>query len=261
MTGEKHSRIFCLTVALVIMALTPSFAMGAAVASLSFVRGEVDILKPGEERTRPAKMGDELYVGDIIRTKSRSRAQAAFIDGSKINIAQKSRIEIKSFSLDESKKKRSSVLRSFRGMLRALIPTAFLGDNSRFEIETPTAVAAVRGTDFFSIIKELSLESEVLVIKGKVAVRNIDPSIVGEILLKEGESTKVGKGRPPVKPRIFTPKEIKRHLKETEPKESDPGQLEKMSESLVERHEKVEPPVTPPITDTTAPVGVIVDFP
>ena len=263
MVEYKYNSIYSLMLALLLVILIPSLSMAKPVATLTFVRGVVDVLKPDEERARPAKKGDELDVGDIIRTKSRSRAQVTFIDGSKVNIAQKSRIEIKAFSLDPKKKRRSSLLRSFRGKLRALIPKAFLGEGSRFEIETPTAVAAVRGTDFFSIIKKLPLESEVLVVKGEVGVRNIDPAILGEVLLKAGQSTKVARGLPPIKPRLFTLKEMKRHMRETEPDEREPVPSGKLTESLLKTPKKTAPPVTPPITEieTLAPVDVIIDFP
>lgn len=255
MIWQNNNRILYFILAFLMTILSPSLSMAKPVATLTFVRGEVDLLKPAEERARPVKKGDALNVGDIIRTKSRSRAQISFIDGSKVNMAQKSRVEIKEFSYNREKKERKSILRTFRGKLRALIPKFFLGDNSKFEIETPTAVAAVRGTDFFSIIKKLPLESEVLVVKGKVAVRNLDPAIVGEVLLKAGQSTKVGKGLRPLKPRLFTSKEIKRHMKETEPDEK----------GFIPR-EKPRMIIKPPLDDdlpTSAPVGVdvIVEFP
>ena len=243
-----------------IITLTPALSSGEVVATLTFVRGEVDVLQKGEKRALPVKKGAKLNVGDIVRTKSRSRAQVSFIDGSKVNMAQKSRVEIKAFSYNKEKNERKSILRTFRGKLRALIPKFFLDDNSKFEIETPTAVAAVRGTDFFSIVKKMPLESEVLVVKGKVAVRNIDPSVMGEIFLTPGKSSKIGKGRPPLKPRIFTKKEIRRHIMETEPTEKD-VKPPKIEEPLIEQPKKIEPPVTPPITEQGTPVDVIVDFP
>ena len=114
MIGQKNNRIHCFILVFLMVFLTPSLSMGKPVATLTFVRGEVDLLKPGEVRARPVKKGDALNVGDIIRTKSRSRAQVTFIDGSKVNIAQKSRIEIKEFSFDDEKKKRATCKRYIR---------------------------------------------------------------------------------------------------------------------------------------------------
>lgn len=258
---KKNQKVLILfVVTLFLMGLTPAISQGKPVATLTFARGNVDILKKGEKRAIPAKKGDKLNVGDIVRTKSQSRAQISFIDGSKVNMAQKSRVEIKQFSYKPEKKERKSLLRTFRGKIRALIPKFFLGDNSKFEVETPTAVAAVRGTDFFSVIKKLPLESEVFVVKGKVAVKSLDPSIVEEILLTPGKASKVSKGRPPLKARPFTKKEIRRLIKETDPMEKElkqPG----VKEPITEEPKKIEPPVTPPITEQTAPVEVIIDFP
>lgn len=259
MIRQSQNIIVLFIVALFMITLTPALSRGEVVATLTFVRGKVDVLEKGEVRALPVKKGAKLNVGDIVRTKSRSRAQISFVDGSKVNMAQKSRVEIKAFSYNKEKKERKSILRTFRGKLRALIPKFFLGDNSKFEIETPTAVAAVRGTDFFSIVKKMPLESEIMVVKGKVLVRNIDKSIVEEILLTPGKASKVGKGRPPLKARIFTKKEIRRHIRETEPTEKD-VKPPKLKDPLIEPPKKIEPPVTPPITEQGTPVEVIVEF-
>lgn len=260
MIMKKYQNILIFTITIFLITLTPALSLGKSVATLTFVRGNVDLLKKGEKRAVPVKKGDRLDVGDIVRTKSQSRAQISFVDGSKVNMAQNSRVEIKEFSYKPEKKERKSLLRAFRGKIRALIPKFFLGDDSKFEVETPTAVAAVRGTDFFSVIKKLPLESEVLVIKGKVAVKNIDPSVMEEILLTPGKASKIGKGRPPLKARPFTNKQIRQLIKETEPLEKKVKEP-KIKDQIMEEQKKIEPPVTPPITEQLTPVEIIVDFP
>ncbi|MDH3974886.1 MAG: FecR family protein [Deltaproteobacteria bacterium] len=260
MIRQSQNIAATLLITLFIITLTPAISLGEAVATLTFVRGKVDVLKKGEKRARLVKKGAKLVVGDIVRTKSQSRAQISFIDESKVNMAQNSRVEIKEFSYKPEKKERKSLLRTFRGKIRALIPRFLLGDDSKFEVETPTAVAAVRGTDFFSVVKKLPFESEVLVIKGKVAVKNMDPSIVGEVFLTPGKASKIGKGRPPQKARPFTKKEIRRLIKETDPLEKD-VKPPKPEDPLTEEPKKIEPPVTPPITETAPSVNIIFEFP
>lgn len=260
MNGKFKNRHLLFMAAFFVVTLTPALSLAESVATLTFVRGNVDVLKKSEKRAVPVKKGAKLNVGDIVRTKSQSRAQITFTDGSKVNMAQKSRVEIKEFSYKPEKKQRKSLLRTFRGKIRALIPRFFLGDDSKFEVETPTAVAAVRGTDFFSVVNELPLESEVLVVKGKVLVKNIDPSILEEVFLTPGKASKIGKGHPPLKPRTFTKEEIGRLIRETDPTEKEvkaPG----IKDPLTEEPKEIKPPVTPPITETAPSVNIIVDFP
>jgi len=258
---KQSQKIFLLFITtFFVITLTPSLSLAESVATLTFARGKVDVLKKGKTRAIPVKKGVKLNVGDIVRTKSQSRAQISFIDGSKVNMAQKSRVEIKEFSYKPEKKERKSLLRTFRGKIRALIPKFFLGDDSKFEVETPTAVAAVRGTDYFVVLNKLPLESEVLVVKGKVAIRNIDPSIKEQILLTPGKASKIGKGHPPLKKRSFTKKEIRRLIKETEPMDKD-VKPPRLKDPLLEDPKKIDPPVTPPITDQFTPVEITVEFP
>ena len=183
--------------------ILPRHSLAASVGKFTFVTGRVDVLKPGAKRAVPVKLGDRVFVGDIVRTKSRSRAQVTFIDDSVINIAAKSRIGVKKFFFEPEKKRRSSLLRSFRGMIRAVIPKMFIKDDSRFEIETPTAVAAVRGTDWIMTTKIKT--TDVVVLDGLVAVKNILPEIVGEVLVGVNHVTTVAMNRPPSPPRPVTP--------------------------------------------------------
>ncbi len=262
----------------------PERVVAEVVGSFTFVRGRVDILRVGEKRAVSVKAGDEVSVGDIVRTKSRSRAQITFKDGSRLNIAQRSRVEIKEFMFEPDGEKRSCVLRGFRGRLRTVVPGVFKGEGSRFEVETPTAVAAVRGTDFFVIIKPLA--TDVMVVEGVVGVRNIDPSVVGEVFLRAYQATTVELGRPPMAPRTITPGDVAPHLQDTAPQEGETDQerdvlpevetekditdMETVEEPGVpvtdEWTEEPEPPIVVPISETreevlSTPVDVKVIFP
>ncbi|MFQ5586965.1 MAG: FecR domain-containing protein [Thermodesulfobacteriota bacterium] len=188
-----------LTALLVI--LTPRLSWAEAVGDFTVVKGDVDLLRAGEEASVPVEVGDDVSVGDIVRTKSLSRARVTFLDGSMMNIAERSRVEIKEFFFDPEKEVRRSVLRGFRGKVRSIVPKVFTGEESRFEVHTPTAVAAVRGTDFTAIIRTMPLVTVVINLEGLVAVRNINPDVPGEVILRAGQATTVALNEPPTPPR------------------------------------------------------------
>ncbi|MBW1766724.1 MAG: FecR domain-containing protein [Deltaproteobacteria bacterium] len=92
-------------------------------------------------------------MGDIIRTKSKSRAEVTFLDSSILRLAQSSRVEIKEYFKGVSRT--SGVFKLFRGKIQSIIKLSLgktfgLNKSNRFEVHTPTAVIGVRGTNFFT---------------------------------------------------------------------------------------------------------------
>ncbi|MBE9536450.1 MAG: FecR domain-containing protein [Proteobacteria bacterium] len=253
---RNRAKIYSMIIAAFIIAALPEFSMAEVVAKLTFMRGDVDVLKLGAERAILLNLGDGLNTGDILRTKSKSRAQLTFTDGTKLNIAQKSRIEIKAFDIDTARNKRTVLLRSFRGKFRAIVPEEFAGEGSRFEVETPTAVAIVRGTDWLNIINPLPLSTEEMVLRGSVAVRNVKPGIAGEVILGPMMGTSVPANRPPTPPRRVRLEELIPHLRDTSPVKDDqhlsPEELgvPRGGPQIISEPGFAVPPVSPPVTDT-----------
>jgi hypothetical protein len=91
-------------------------------------------------------------VGDTVRTKSLSKAEVTFVDGNILRLAEKTAVEIKEYMLSQDRL--SATLRLARGKIHNIVKMAgrlFGADKKdRFEVHTPTAVAGVRGTNFFS---------------------------------------------------------------------------------------------------------------
>jgi len=274
-TPYARSILTSLVVVALVTLFAPGLAGADAIAELTFVKGSVDRLRVGEERAGPAKKGDGLDVGDIIRTKSESRAQITFTDGSRINLAQNSRVRIKVFSYEAKSKKRKSMLQIFRGKLRAMESRFFGGSDSTFEVETPTAVAAVRGTDFFAVVNAFPLSSDTIVLDGSVGARNVMEEVEGEVLLGQGEAATVGYGKTPER-RPVTLMEIKQLIMETAAGGDEAKDIEKYKNILdkddssedpfMSPGEKIVPPVTPPITETeteifNVPVEIRIGFP
>ena len=82
----------------------------------------------------------------------------------------------------------------------------------RFEIHTPTAAAAARGTYFIVWTTNAGGQDPTGVVNigetGKVAVSNIDPAIGGSVELGHNQYTLVDEGKPPTPPSGTQPRHV-----------------------------------------------------
>ena len=67
-------------------------AQAASIGKFTFITGQVDVTSPGQA-ARSVKLGDNISEGDIIRTKSDSKAEITFLDGNILRLAQSTRVE------------------------------------------------------------------------------------------------------------------------------------------------------------------------
>jgi hypothetical protein len=163
----------------------PSLALAqTSVGKFTFVQGRVDVLRPPASRAMPVKMGDAVFVGDIIRAKSKSRAEITFTDGNIVRVAPNTRVEISEYMFEETKGK--GILKLSRGKVQAIIQEkiakriATFGEANRFEIHTPTAIAGARGCNFIVSFQRNS--SSVFVIEGAVFTYSLKfPDIVATV--------------------------------------------------------------------------------
>jgi len=145
MKGAKYSMWVLGLLALFVL---PLVAQAGAVGKFTHIEGRADITSPGQP-ARPAILGDEISVGDIVRTKSKSKAEITFVDGNILRLAESTRVKISEYMVEEEKSSR--VLNLFRGKVRNIVRTVgekFGRDRPhRHEVHTPIAVCGVRGTD------------------------------------------------------------------------------------------------------------------
>lgn len=132
-------------------------------AKLQVARGTVHVLRVNSTLWLPIETGIDVFEGDKIRGQADTRAMLFLPDGSTADIGPWSLIHVDSFLSQQ---------RSFRlemGTIRSVI-AHFLGG---FQIVTPTAVCAVRGTDFsVSVDPDLKGKTTVEVHGGQVHVRD-----------------------------------------------------------------------------------------
>ena len=113
--------------------------------TLTIINGGVSILASGSANWVPGSTGMTLAVGTRINTLPDSKAMITFYDGSTVELDQTTDLEIQN---SESKgQSRKIVLKQILGnSVNRVIE--LLDPGSRYEIQTPSAYALVRGTLF-----------------------------------------------------------------------------------------------------------------
>jgi hypothetical protein len=138
--------------AAILLAFFPSLAQASAVGKFTHVEGRVDVIPPGQP-ARAAALGDEVSIGDTLRTKSQSKAEVTFNDGNVLRLAERTAMVISEYMVDQEST--SGTLKLSRGKIQNIVKVTggriFGRDKKdRFEVHTPTAIVGVRGTDFFT---------------------------------------------------------------------------------------------------------------
>ncbi len=161
-------------------------------AELRAFRGEVTITNRSNEIVK-LENGLPLDFGYSITTGDRSSAIVQFADKSTLFIRANTVVKFDTVNYREKSAIVDTKIRLENGRVESrVIP--FEKTNSRFEIITPTAVAAVRGTIFRVELAEGKMFSEV--VEGNVNTKNS----LGEQLVTAGFGNVVKKDQPPEKP-------------------------------------------------------------
>jgi len=185
-----------LTASIVLTLLT----LGAATASEAPAVLEYDViavkrklLLETADGDRALQVGDQAQSGDVLRTGSRSRAELAVIEYSaKFVISSKT-----SFRLAHDRP--GVLLEIERGSLRAIFGKLPEGDTRERLISTPSAVLAVRGTDY-GVEVEKDGDTSVTVFEGTVEVWDIG-GIGEKMIVQAGQSSRIKRGKVPSTPK------------------------------------------------------------
>ncbi|MBE0558470.1 MAG: FecR domain-containing protein [Proteobacteria bacterium] len=163
-----------------------------------FVKGDVTLRAAGGKSWMPLRQSDLIRQGSLIRTGRESAVEIVFDDGT--SFFQRSDTTL---GLDVTQRKGDShiiqrlILSAGRVLAKVRRAT---GQDSRIEIQTPSATAVARGTDFrVSVDAMEATTSEVL--QGSVDVEALKMVVV----VNAGEGTLVTKGAAPLKPRRLLP--------------------------------------------------------
>ena len=96
-------------------------------------------------------------------------------------------------------------MRLASGKARALVSKVYGTAGASYEIQTPTAVAGVRGTSFLIAYDSSSDATSVVGIEGRIMVRSLAEVLNNEVYVTASEATSVGRGMAPTKPEPVDP--------------------------------------------------------
>ncbi len=198
---------------LALLLLLPLLAQAAPVGKFTSIEGAVDVTSPGKEAIK-ANLGDSLNVGDIIRTKSKSKSEVTFLDGTVLRIAESSRLRVSEFA--QQQEQRTAILNLFRGKIQNIVKTlaGASAEKSKYEIHTPTAVCGVRGTQFFAYHQ--AGVSGAVVTEGTIYAFSANKP--GEVRnIGAGQAMVVINANTPPAVRTATTTETEQHQKDTKP--------------------------------------------
>jgi len=141
--------VIILTLATLVVPLT---AHASAVGRFSLVSGQVELLKQGKIPAIPAKPQDGVEIGDVVRTKSKAKAQLTMVDDSIITLAPDTRLAIADYQYNPDRGDRRAVVRLFRGLVHTVVNRIIKTEEPDFIMETHTATIGVRGTNWFTLL-------------------------------------------------------------------------------------------------------------
>ena len=168
---------------------TPA-AAAIAGATIAEWKGNIRLSLPGQLPSNPLR-GEQLPPGTILDTGG-GRLLLRLSDGSEVMVRAHTRLQVQQPSLTDP-----SYFQLLLGRIRALIYKR-TGGAVPFELGTPSAVIAVRGTQFDVEVNRRNV-TEVDVVDGLVEVYGRNAT-GGSVLLEPGFSTRVGMDSGPEQP-------------------------------------------------------------
>lgn len=180
---------------LVFLALKPGYAdsqQGAAIATIININGKVEIRDNDKADWKTAKRFDALYQGNQLRTETGNKAMILYNrSGSRVLINENTQIEIQAEATAADTKPTKERTKLIVGEIFSRIKP---GNN--YEVETPSSVASVRGTEFDSKYNIETDEATYFVLKSTVELMNQ----LGSVLLNEMQMATVKLGEKPQDP-------------------------------------------------------------
>ena len=161
----------------------PAAASGS-VAKVSVVEGVGQLMRTTDKDWKPAKPGMILKVGDQVNTQAESFMEIRYTTGAVLRMDENTKITIAS-ATETAASTKTGVGQVWVNMKK------MAGSGNQFEVVSPTATAAIRGTVFqMSTAKDSA--SDVSVFDGKVAVgpsddlkkqlkKPVNPEQIGEV--------------------------------------------------------------------------------
>lgn len=169
-------------------------------ASVVRVAGRAWQSPPGKQTESKLIGGSLIEAGAVVRTGPGSNLRLVFADGSRAELRENTRVVVGPKGMISRPRYDSPLCWLSRAQIRVVIGSIWLQVRKHldgvwgFEVETPAASVAVRGTEFGVTVAE-DQSTDVFVTAGMVEVYNA----FGRELLSPGQSGHVNRGSKPAK--------------------------------------------------------------
>ncbi len=169
---------------------------------LRVVKGDVQIKAAKDGSVTKARMGAKILPKDTIITGKDARAKIVMTDNNEINVSPDSQLVLQSYVYEPEKGKKDVLLNVIYGKVRSKVEQKYDGQQTKFQVKTPSAVAGVRGTDFMTSFNSLNGTSQVVTFEGEVTFGKPGPNntILGEVKVQPGQMSIIAAGQPPQAP-------------------------------------------------------------
>jgi branched-chain amino acid transport system substrate-binding protein len=137
--------VFLIIATLLVIGLALPGCARSTLTILSITEGDVFVMKAGTDDWIEAEAGMSLKVGDTIKTSDNSSAEITFFEGSTIELKAGAEIEIASLEISAETDSVTIILEQTIGSIIFRVKKV-IDPASRYEVETPTGVVAVRGS-------------------------------------------------------------------------------------------------------------------
>ena len=197
--GSSQQRIFA-TVTAVVAVLLALAGSGRAqeVGTIAGLAGTVEIGRGGAWAA--AVVGAAVRVGDSLRTGRPGRVGVVFRDDSVLTLADESELVVNEQVFEPDRGILRSLIYVVRGKVKALVSEYYSRPKARYEIETMTAVAGVRGTEFVIVFDPVAEVTSVAGVTGTAEVHSVLDRVRHGVFVGSHDLTTVARGRFPTPP-------------------------------------------------------------
>lgn len=159
-------------------------------------KGTVELQRSNGDIEQKLLPGTKIYLGDRLKSGPESSVAVKFADNTILTLHDDSLIRFDHLSAHGVTGMVDSRMHLLEGRMDTRVKPA-VGPGTRFEIQTPSAISAVRGTEYRTSITLAHKASNIEVLHGKVAVSGAKK----KTLVKAGFGTQVAQGKPPIPPK------------------------------------------------------------
>lgn len=218
------------------------------VGSVVALKGKAVIERSGKKVD--AKIKAKLQLADTVQTGAGSRLKMLFVDDSVLTLSNNSRMAIKEFVHSKGDRGKS-IFNLLDGKMRAVV------GKTRFEVQTPTAVAAARGTVIYfeTGILDGKHFTKIICLEGTVDVQGVGAAAGTSIPLTAGNQIMIMENEPLPQPTATPQNVIEQIRKENASKTSGEVRLTtpQLPEGMTSGLVTVDVPYIIPMVDQQQP--------